>query len=82
VPAKIEKDAYGTTYTVPAAPGHKSLMGRAEVHVWWARLFKDKKDETLLIRQENATDRADVIELTFGQLYDLIDALNKAAENT
>jgi len=52
------------------------------VDVWWSRNDK-KSGETLIIRQEYA-DRAtaDVLELTFAQVYDLIDALNKAVENT
>jgi hypothetical protein len=49
---------------------------------WWARRFKSRADETLIIKQENQSDRADVVELTLGQVYDLIDALNKAVENT
>lgn len=49
------------------------------MEVWWSR--NDKADETLIIRQQY-DDRfdADVLELTFGQAYDLIDALNKAVE--
>jgi hypothetical protein len=52
------------------------------VEVWWSR-DKAKADETVIIRQEYP-DRgtADVLELTLGQLYDLIDACNKAVENT
>ena len=50
--------------------------------MWWARRFKERADETLIIKQENQSDRADVLELSFGQAYDLIDALNKAVENT
>jgi hypothetical protein len=52
------------------------------IDVWWSRNGK-KADETLVIRQEYV-DRstADVLELTFGQVYDLIDALNKAVEST
>ena len=57
--------------------------GCPAVDVWWSRKFERKSEETLVIRQEYA-DRstADVLELTFGQVYDLIDALNKAVENT
>jgi hypothetical protein len=54
------------------------LKGVPEVQVWWARRFKDRRDETLLIRQENSTDKADVIELTLGQVYDLIHAAGLA----
>jgi hypothetical protein len=48
--------------------------------VWWSRNGANA-DETLIIRQEYS-DRstADVLELTFGQAYDLIDALNKAVD--
>lgn len=56
--------------------------GCPAVDVWWSRDGK-KSDETLIIRQEYP-DRAtaDVLELTFGQVYDLIDALNRAVEAT
>jgi hypothetical protein len=50
--------------------------------LWWARRFKSRAEETLIIKQENQTDRSDVIELTLGQVYDMILALNKAVENT
>jgi hypothetical protein len=50
--------------------------------VWWARRFKSRAEETLIIKQENQSDRADVVELTLGQVYDLIAALNMAVENT
>lgn len=51
------------------------------IEVWWSHSSKVKAEETLIIRQEYE-DRAtaDVLELTFGQTYDLIDALNKAVE--
>ncbi|MCP1937367.1 hypothetical protein J2R95_003162 [Bradyrhizobium japonicum] len=51
------------------------------MEVWWSRNGA-KADETLIIRQEYP-DRstADVLELTFGQAYDLIDGLNKAVES-
>jgi hypothetical protein len=51
------------------------------VDVWWSRNGA-KADETLIIRQEYA-DRstADVLELTFGQVDDLIDGLNRAVES-
>lgn len=82
----VERDDHGTTYTIPTAqvsrtPGGKVLRGVPELTVWWARRFKkDKADELLLLRQENNAKSADVIGLTFGQVYDLIDALNKAVE--
>ena len=81
-------DAHGTTFVVPAAeivktPGSKVRAGFPAVHVWWSRSFSGKAEETLLIRQEYADRQtADVIELTLGQTYDLIEALNRAVENT
>ena len=87
MPARINRDAQGTSYTIDASPTVKSpggtqLPGMAAVVVWWARRFKGRSQETLIIRQESQTDRADVIEITLGQVYDLIDALNKAVERT
>jgi hypothetical protein len=78
-------DKDGTSYyiadvDVQVTPGGKTLPGSPCVEVWWSRVFKDRCDEKLIIRQENNTDRADVIEVTLGQLYDLIDALNRAVE--
>lgn len=88
------KDAHGTSYTIAAAetvrtPGSKAgsaskfLPGCPQVEIWWSRSFERKSEETLVIRQEYP-DRAtaDVLELTFAQVYDLIDALNKAVEAT
>jgi hypothetical protein len=79
------KDENGTTYFVSevkttANPRGKVLPGLPEIQVWWARRFKDRSEETLLIRQENNPQGADVIELTLGQLYDMIHALNEAIE--
>jgi hypothetical protein len=88
VPAKCSTDGHGTTYTIPPAeivktPGAKYRSGFPAVEVWWSRSSRDKSEETLIIRQEYP-DRptADVLELTFGQAYDLIDALNRAVENS
>lgn len=63
-------------------PGGQVRPGCPAVDVWWSR-DGVKANETIIIRQEYP-DRgtADVLELTFGQLYDLIDALNKAVEST
>lgn len=87
MPCSAERDAHGTTYTVPEVPavktpGVKWRPGCPAVEVWWSRDGK-KADETIIIRQQYP-DRstADVLELSFGQLYDLIDALNKAVEDT
>lgn len=87
MPLKVDKDPNGTSYTIPASqtvktPGGKQLPGTPELHAWWARRFVSRADETLIIKQENMDDRADVIELTLGQVYDLIAALNSAVENT
>ena len=84
---KVERDRNGTSYTIPSSqtvktPGGTMLPGSPELCVWWARRFKSRAEETLIIKQENQSDRADVIELTLGQVYDLILALNKAVENT
>ncbi|MGY3589336.1 hypothetical protein [Bradyrhizobium sp. USDA 4350] len=85
MPCIVDRDANGTSYTIPADetvknPGGRQLPGVPELAIWWARRFKERADETLIIKQENLPDRADVIELTLGQLYDLIDAANKAVE--
>lgn len=86
MPAESHADAHGTTYTIPAEPAVKTpgaqwRPGCPAVDVWWSRNGA-KADETLIIRQEYA-DRstADVLELTFGQVYDLIDGLNRAVES-
>ena len=88
MPCSSHKDAHGTSYLIPAAetvktPGAKFLPGCPAVDVWWSRSFERRAEETLIIRQEYA-DRstADVLELTFGQVYDLNDALNHAVETT
>lgn len=84
---KVERDKHGSLFIVPAdssmkTPRGQQLRGIPELAVWWAQYFKDRADETLIIKQENLDDRADVVEVTLGQLYDLIDALNKAVENS
>jgi hypothetical protein len=82
------KDSHGTTFTIVAAetvktPGSRFLPGCPDIDVWWSRSFERRAEETLIIRQEYA-DRstADVLELTLPQVYDLIDALNKAVESS
>lgn len=88
MPCSAHKDQYGTTYTIPAAETIIAartglrLRGYPEVTVWWSRIDKNAQ-ESLIIRQEYE-DRAtaDVLELTFGQAYDLIDALNQAVESS
>jgi hypothetical protein len=84
---KVERDRNGTSYTISPSvtvktPGGTTLPETPELNVWWARRFKARAEETLIIKQENQTDRADVIELTLGQVYEMILALNKAVENT
>lgn len=85
MPATSSTDSHGTTYTIDAedavkTPGGNVRPGCPAVDVWWSRNGANA-DETLIIRQEYS-DRstADVLELTFGQAYDLIDALNKAVD--
>jgi hypothetical protein len=86
VPCSSSKDSYGTTYSIAAEEIKKTPKGLIRpacpaVEVWRSRNGK-KADETLIIRQEYADrDTADVLEITFGQVYDLIDALNKAVES-
>lgn len=83
----VVRDTHGSSYTVPSAEAVKNpkgelLPGLPAVDVWWSRNFSHNQQETLVIRQEYENrDTADVLELTLGQVYDLIDALNKAVEN-
>jgi hypothetical protein len=87
MPCQESSDAHGTTYFIPEAetvktPGGHVRPGCPAIDVWWSRDGK-KSDETLIIRQEyDDRSTADVLELSFGQVYDLIHALNKAVENT
>lgn len=80
------KDSHGTSYLVLATPpvqtpSGQRLPGCPALDIWWSHGFK-KAEETLVIRQEyEDRSTADVLELTFGQVYDLIDALNRAVEN-
>jgi hypothetical protein len=48
--------------------------------VWWSR-EKALKDEWVFVRQADVA-AADVLILTLGQVYDLIDVLNQAVETT
>jgi hypothetical protein len=80
---RASRDQNGTTYFITEDatardPAGRVLRGSPELQVWWARKFKARRDETLLIRQENNNQRADVVELTLGQVYDLIHALGLA----
>lgn len=81
----VQADEHGTAYIIPAqantkTPGGQLVPGNAEVIVWWARRFKDRSDETIMIRQEN-DGRVDLVEVTFSQLYALIEALNAVVED-
>lgn len=88
MPSKISRDAHGTTYHIPSAetvktPGGQQRLGLPSIEAWWSRSFSDKAEETLIIRQEyEDRSTADVLELTLGQTYDLIEALNRAVEST
>jgi hypothetical protein len=53
-----------------------------ELDAWWLR--HDKKDELFTLRQENYVGgemHVDLIQLTLGQVYDLIHALSTAVMN-
>jgi hypothetical protein len=83
---RADRDENGTHWIISQAdvvrtPGGKTLGGATELQVWWDRDTKNKADETLIIRQDNGAAHADIIIITLGQAYDLIDALNKAVEN-
>jgi hypothetical protein len=83
---KVERDRYGTTYTVPATetiktPGGIVLPGNPKIDVFWERQFSKKADETLMVRQENQK-HVDLIQATLPQLYALIEALNAAVVHT
>lgn len=71
---RIERDQDGTAYIV-----EQDGQDTEELVVWWSRTTKDKAVECLTIRQENSGGiEADVLMLSLGQAYDLIDALNRA----
>jgi hypothetical protein len=81
----IHKDAKGTMFIVPPeALLKKGSADSPRVEVWWSRQARKRvkgrttQDECLILRQENGDDSADVVILTPGQVYDLIDALNRA----
>lgn len=89
---QTHRDPKGTHYTVPGEGAEYP-----EVTVWWSRearrrvLGRTVQEEYLVIRQDDGNvsgaatasgARADVVTLSFGQVYDLIAALNKAVENT
>lgn len=79
---EVHKDRKGTLWRVPPFSPKDTVKFEPIPHidVWWDRDMKHKDNEMLVIRQETTADRADVVILTLGQLYDLIDAVNKAVE--
>lgn len=79
--ARVVTDEGVISYVVPeeSYPFNKRT-GRApysfaQVEAWWSN---GGKGTTMLVRQESNDTRADVLELSLGQVYDLIDALNRA----
>lgn len=84
MPVTSSSDSYGTTFVISGEPafttrGGSRRRGCPEVEVWWSR--NEKGDETLIVKQQyDNRATADVHEYTFGQVYDLIDVLNKAVE--
>lgn len=82
VPRRIQllRDEKGSTWIIPADEGTTRTQDTQEVAVWWSR--PKGAPEVLLLRQENHTGKnADLIMLTLGQLYDLIDVANQAVES-
>lgn len=86
MPAEVHKDSHGSCWKI------KEDGKAAEVIVWWDRKYRKYKthkdfakgapEEVLVIRQDDTDgNQADVLLLTTGQVYDLIDALNRAVEN-
>jgi hypothetical protein len=83
---QIERDAHGTTFIIDEAPvvktpGAQYRPGCPSIEMWWSR-DGAKADETIIIRQQYP-DRstADVLELTQGQLYELLEAGAKLLES-
>lgn len=86
------KDGDGMHYIV-AAEIDKRFGTSPRVDVWWNRGPRKRvaspinhqpmavEEEELIIRQENGRVGADVLIITHGQVYDLIDALCRAVEN-
>lgn len=83
---QARKDGNCTIYTIPEDKtmrdaGGKTLVPSPELEAWWTRKLRGRRDETFLIRQENG-NKADVLELTLGQLYDLHHAIGCAILGT
>ena len=84
------RDGHGAHWSIAAEP---TKYGRGDgdpnrrvtfpqIEVWWSR-EKALKDECIVIRQgDDAADHLDVVVLTLGQVYDLIDVMNQAVEST
>ena len=77
---RVIRDEHGALYIVPAyePPKNQKLPPkepRPRIDVWWDRDAIKRDDELLMIRQENAVDKADVVTLTLGQAYDLLHAV-------
>lgn len=86
----IHKDKGGNHWTIPHETTQRT-GSTAQVDVWWPRGGPKKiqgrkgrtitvRPETLVVRQVNVDDTADVLMLTPGQVYDLIAALSMASE--
>jgi hypothetical protein len=79
------KDLDGLHWIIPLEPYKNAACPR--VDVWWNRDPRKRignrtvLNEHLVIRQESGKANPDVIILTHGQAYDLIDALCSAVEN-
>jgi hypothetical protein len=83
---KVLRDKSGSYYIIPED------LEKPEVVAWWQRPAAAARPtrkhalaasaEKLVLRQETpGRPTADVIELSFGQVYALIDALNRTVED-
>jgi hypothetical protein len=79
---EVDSGKFGTIYTVPEDNSWRPFTRTKRIartfpklEAWWTN---SDKGDSFLIRQENTEERADVLELSQGQLYDLLDALNRA----
>lgn len=82
MPAECNRDSKGAYWRVPdfATKDVKKFEPIPGVDVWWNRDKAYKSKETLVLRQD-IDGQVGVVILSFGQVYDLIDALNKAVED-
>ena len=79
---KVTQDGSVLVYTVPEDAsmfdaGGRRLTPSPLLQAWWS-YTKNRRDETFIIRQENSDDKADVLEMTLVQLYDLHHAIGVA----